>query len=153
MSETLDFDNFTMPMQFKYSFVCHLWSTFKKSLAPKAMDTEIEKQKRKPRKIIKRKSLRRARLNHVEEVTAKVGGLRVVEADAAADVIEATRSQPQSRRASSVLMPAEVSRRASSSNTAIMETIEDMGLKHVTRWHGWIFFLFLQQGGGIRSLW
>ena len=90
------------------------------------MDTEIEKQKRKPRKIIKRKSVRRARLNHVEEVTAKVGGLRVVEADAAADVIEATRSQPQSRRASSVLMPAEVSRRrVSSSNTAIMETIED----------------------------
>ena len=129
----MDFDNFTMPMQFKYSFVCHLWSTFSKSLAPKAMDTEIEKQKRKPRKIIKRKSLRRGRLNHVEEVTAKVGGLRVIEADAGADVIEATRSQPQSRRASSVLMPAEVSRRASSSNTAITETIEDMGLKHVTR--------------------
>ena len=111
MSETLDFDNFTMPMQFKYSFVCHLWSTFRTSLAPKAMDTEIEKQKRKPRKIIKRKSVRRARLNHVEEVTAKVGGLRVMEADGAPDVIEATRSQPQSRRASSVLMPAEVSRR------------------------------------------
>ena len=112
LSETFDFDNFTMPMQFKYSFVCHLWSTFRTSLPAKAMDTEIEKQKRKPRKIIKRKSVRRARLNHVEEVTAKVGGLKVVEADAAADVIEATRSQPQSRRASSVLMPAEVSRRA-----------------------------------------
>ena len=129
MSETLDFDNFTMPMQFKYSFVCHLWSTFRTSLAPKAMDTEIEKQKRKPRKIIKRKSVRRARLNHVDEVTAKVGGLKVMEPDAAADVIEATRSQPQSRRASSVLMPC--SRLLSSASISVSLSCSALRRRHL----------------------
>ena len=82
------------------------------------MEIENEKQKkRKPRKVIKRKSFRKEKSQNVEEVTNMVDGLKVnLGHDDNPDVfIEESRSQPQSRRNSTLppsllLNPSEVTR-------------------------------------------
>ena len=82
----------------------------------KAMDLDNEKQKKKQRKVVKRKSVRKKSRN-VEQVTDMVDSLKVHQGPSI--VIEETRSQPGSRRNSS-LAPEEMPRR--SSNVGILTT-------------------------------
>ena len=82
-------------------------------------DNTNEKTRKKPRKIIRRKSTRKEKSKNVEEVTEMVGGLKVMHPTA--NEIEETRSQPQSRRNSSVMLANEaltLPRRAS--NVALL---------------------------------
>ena len=92
------------------------------------MEIENEKRtKKKPRKIIKKKSFRKEKSQNVEEVTNMVGGLKVNQGGDVPDIyvggIEESRSQPSSRRNSNIppallLNPQELTRRAS--NAALL---------------------------------
>ena len=88
------------------------------------MDLETEKKKKKPRKVVRRKTLRREKTEHVEEITNRVGGLKVE-----ASPVDQSRSQPSSRRGSTLpsallLNPGELTRRASN---AVMTDLPDLG--------------------------
>ena len=86
------------------------------------MELEADKRRKKPRKVVKRKSVRRGKEEHVDELTSKVGGLKVEgSAEAPNDYIGETRSQPGSRRGSTLppallANPAEATRRASNAS-------------------------------------
>ena len=62
------------------------------------MEIENEKRKKKPRKVIKRKSFRKEKAQNVEEVTSLVNGLTVDHGNDSNDnpdiYIEESRSQP-----------------------------------------------------------
>ena len=89
---------------------------------PVLMELESDKRRKKPRKVVKRKSVRRGKEEHVDELTSKVGGLKVEgSAEAPNDYIGETRSQPGSRRGSTLpsaflANPAEAARRASNAS-------------------------------------
>ena len=74
------------------------------------MDLENEKQKKKQKKVVRKKSFRKKTKN-VSEVTEMVDGLKVNQGPNI--VIEETRSQPGSRRSSSVALEEMPQRRAS----------------------------------------
>ena len=86
------------------------------------MELEADKRRKKPRKVAKRKTVRRGKEEHVEDITSRVGGLKV---EASTEVpplyIGETRSQPGSRRGSTLPPaflhnPGEAARRASNAS-------------------------------------
>ena len=86
------------------------------------MELESDKRRKKPRKVVKRKTVRRGKEEHVEDITSKVGGMKV---DGSMEVphsyIGETRSQPGSRRGSTLppaflVNPGEAARRASNAS-------------------------------------
>ena len=86
------------------------------------MEIENEKRKKKPKKIVKRKSFRKDKNVNVEDVATKVDGMRINKGNDGLGIpdiyVEESRSQPGSRRNSNIpgpllLNPSEVTRRAS----------------------------------------
>ena len=90
------------------------------------MELESDNRRKKPRKVAKRKSLRRGREEPVEDITSKVGGLKVAgSTEIPRIVIGETRSQPGSRRGSTLppallANPAEATRRASNASVTAL---------------------------------
>ena len=86
------------------------------------MELEPDKRRKKARKVVRRKPVRRGKEEHVEDITSKVGGLKVEGSMEASDVfIGETRSQPGSRRGSTLppaflVNPGEATRRASNAS-------------------------------------
>ena len=78
-----------------------------------------DKKRKKPKKVLRRKTVRRGKEEHVEDITSKVGGMKVEGGmEAPASHIGETRSQPGSRRGSTLppaflVNPGEAARRAS----------------------------------------
>ena len=93
---------------------------------PVLMELESDKRRKKPRKVVKRKSVRRGKEEHVDELTSKVGGLKVAgRTEIPRIVIGETRSQPGSRRGSTLppaflANPAEATRRASNASVTAL---------------------------------
>ena len=83
--------------------------------------TVLMEKRKKPRKVLRRKTLRKGKTEHVEDITNKVEGLKVQSQE---DYIEETRSQPVSRRGSMLppallLNPSELTRRASNTPSTV----------------------------------
>ena len=87
------------------------------------MEIEGEKRKKKPKKIVRRKSYRKEKPVNVEDVASKVNGMKINKGNAGLGipdiyVEQESKSQPGSRRNSTLpstllLNPSEVTRRAS----------------------------------------
>ena len=86
------------------------------------MEFELDKRRKKTRKVVRRKTVRRGKVEHVEELTSKVGGLKVeASSEDPQSYIGETRSQPGSRRGSTLppaflVNPGEAARRASNAS-------------------------------------
>ena len=91
------------------------------------MELEADKRRKKPRKVVRRKTVRRGKEEHVDDITSKVGGMKVEGSlEAPGGHIGETRSQPGSRRGSTLppaflLNPGEATRRASHGNTSVTD--------------------------------
>ena len=86
------------------------------------MELEADKRRKKPRKVVRRKTVRRGREEHVDDITSKVGGMKVEGSmEVPGSHIGETRSQPGSRRGSTLppgylVNPGEAARRASNAS-------------------------------------
>ena len=86
------------------------------------MELEADKRRKKPRKVVRRKTVRRGKEEHVDDITSKVGGMKVEGSMEVSPIyIGETRSQPGSRRGSNLppaflLNPGEAARRASNAS-------------------------------------